>query len=186
MIYFRARPNSGESSLRYGRRYFNGHSSRKLPFCIFLIRTRRFIGAIRVRGLIFPELLQATQFEGKLGDRSDHAFARLFPCGFLQGGCGSREGEGAEIGGPALELVGVVADLGVVLIGEDLVEERTSELKIIRGLLPICSSRRKVRDDEGYWSELEHFVCEHSEADFSHGLCPNCARELYPKQMELD
>jgi DNA-binding response OmpR family regulator len=64
---------------------------------------------------------------------------------------------------------------------EELLAERTSRLKILSGLLPICSSCRKIRDDEGYWDEIESYIALHSEAEFSHGLCPECASDLYPR-----
>lgn len=54
------------------------------------------------------------------------------------------------------------------------------EIKRLSGLLPICSSCKKIRDDRGYWSQIETYISEHSEAQFSHGICPDCARKLYP------
>lgn len=54
------------------------------------------------------------------------------------------------------------------------------EIKTLSGLLPICSSCKKVRDDRGYWSQIEVFIRDHSDAEFSHGICPECIRELYP------
>lgn len=47
-------------------------------------------------------------------------------------------------------------------------------------MIPICAKCKKVRTDQGYWQILEAFIREHSEADFTHGLCPDCARQLYP------
>jgi hypothetical protein len=67
---------------------------------------------------------------------------------------------------------------------EDLsrrIEEALASVKVLRGLLPICSHCRKIRDDAGYWSQLEAFVAERSEAEFSHGICPDCARSHYPE-----
>ena len=54
------------------------------------------------------------------------------------------------------------------------------EVKKMSGLLPICASCKKIRDDKGYWNQLEDFIRKHSEAEFSHGVCPDCARKLYP------
>jgi hypothetical protein len=48
-------------------------------------------------------------------------------------------------------------------------------------LLPICASCKKIRDDNGYWTQIEGYVRDHSEAEFSHGLCPECAEKLYPE-----
>ena len=54
-------------------------------------------------------------------------------------------------------------------------------VKTLRGLLPICANCKRVRDDKGYWQGLEVYVREHSDAEFSHGICPACSRELYPE-----
>ena len=58
--------------------------------------------------------------------------------------------------------------------------ERAAKLKVLRGLLPICGGCKKIRDDDGYWNELELYLEAHSEAELSHGLCPDCVRHLYP------
>jgi len=58
--------------------------------------------------------------------------------------------------------------------------ETLSRVKTLSGLLPICASCKKVRDDHGYWQKLEIFVHEHSEAEFSHSICPECMEALYP------
>jgi hypothetical protein len=50
----------------------------------------------------------------------------------------------------------------------------------LSGLLPICASCKKIRDDKGYWQKLETFVHEHSNAEFSHSMCPDCMDRLYP------
>ena len=53
--------------------------------------------------------------------------------------------------------------------------------KVLGTLLPICANCKKVRDEEGSWTPLEYYISEHSEAEFSHGICPECARRLYPQ-----
>ena len=55
-----------------------------------------------------------------------------------------------------------------------------SQVKQLSGLLPICASCKKIRDDKGYWKQIEAYVRDHSEADFSHCICPECAKKLYP------
>jgi polar amino acid transport system substrate-binding protein len=60
------------------------------------------------------------------------------------------------------------------------------ELKTIGGLLPICSSCKKIRDDYGYWNQIEEYIIEHSEAKFTHGICPDCADKLYPGLLNKD
>jgi hypothetical protein len=59
-------------------------------------------------------------------------------------------------------------------------EKATSEIKTLSGLLPICASCKKIRDDQGYWSQIEGYISSHSEATFSHSICPDCAKKLYP------
>ncbi len=56
-----------------------------------------------------------------------------------------------------------------------------SKVKTLSGLLPICASCKKIRDDQGYWQQLETFVKEHSGAEFSHSICPECMQRLYPQ-----
>lgn len=63
-------------------------------------------------------------------------------------------------------------------------ENALSEIKTLRSILPMCSHCRKVRDDEGVWSRLETYVTQYTETNFSHGLCPDCIRELYPEEAE--
>jgi len=77
---------------------------------------------------------------------------------------------------------------------EELVHKRTKELedrnieleavianvKTLKTLLPICSSCKKIRDDKGYWDQVEVYIANHTDAHFSHSLCPECVRKLYP------
>jgi PAS domain S-box-containing protein len=55
-----------------------------------------------------------------------------------------------------------------------------ADIKTLSGLIPICSSCKKIRDDKGYWNILEAYLVKHSEAKFTHGICPECAKKLYP------
>jgi hypothetical protein len=55
-----------------------------------------------------------------------------------------------------------------------------AKVKTLRGLLPICSGCKKVRDDKGYWNQIEVFIRDHSDANFSHGMCPECSRKYFP------
>ena len=56
------------------------------------------------------------------------------------------------------------------------------EMKVLRGLLPICSSCKGIRDDDGYWHSIEDYIGKHSGAQFSHSLCPVCAEKLYSEK----
>jgi ligand-binding sensor domain-containing protein len=60
------------------------------------------------------------------------------------------------------------------------VEESLSQIKTLRGLLPVCASCKKIRDDKGYWNQMETYIQANSEADFSHSVCPECIQKLYP------
>jgi len=54
-------------------------------------------------------------------------------------------------------------------------------VKKLSGMLPICASCKKIRDDKGYWTQIEAYIRDHSEAEFSHGICPECMKKLYPE-----
>jgi len=71
-----------------------------------------------------------------------------------------------------------------ITVIEDITERKIIEAKVktLSGLLPICASCKKIRDDKGYWNQIESYVSEHSSAEFSHGLCPACSDELYGDQ----
>ena len=64
-------------------------------------------------------------------------------------------------------------------INEDL-QQALREVKVLRGLIPICASCKKIRNDGGFWQQIEEYIGEHSEAEFSHGLCQPCLKKLYP------
>jgi hypothetical protein len=73
-----------------------------------------------------------------------------------------------------------------------LTEERNrlqkalAEIRTLSGMLPICSTCKKIRDDKGYWNQLESYIMAHSQAQFSHGICPKCAKTLYSEYIEED
>jgi len=56
------------------------------------------------------------------------------------------------------------------------------EIRTLRGTLPICAKCKSIRDDAGYWNRIEKYLQEHSGADFTHGLCPECEEDLYGEQ----
>ncbi len=55
------------------------------------------------------------------------------------------------------------------------------EIKTLQGILPICASCKKIRDDKGYWEQIEIYIREHSGVEFTHGICPECSEKLYPR-----
>ena len=66
---------------------------------------------------------------------------------------------------------------------ENLINElqaSIAEINILQGLIPICAHCKKIRDDKGFWQQLEKYIQDRSEAEFSHGICPDCTEELYP------
>ena len=66
---------------------------------------------------------------------------------------------------------------------ERLIEElreAMAEIKTLGGMLPMCSACKKIRDDNGYWNAVELYITNHSNAEFSHSICPPCVQELYP------
>ena len=68
-------------------------------------------------------------------------------------------------------------------------QEALAKVKMLSGMLPICASCKKIRDDQGYWNQIEVYIRDHSEAEFTHGLCPDCARKHYPEyfsDLDLD
>ena len=66
-------------------------------------------------------------------------------------------------------------------IGLDLteLESMREQVKVLQGLIPICAHCKKIRDDQGFWTQLEAYLVEHSEADFTHGICPECMRQYF-------
>jgi AmiR/NasT family two-component response regulator len=64
-------------------------------------------------------------------------------------------------------------------------QDALAQVKTLSGLLPMCASCKKVRDDEGYWHQVEVYIRDHSEVNFTHGICPDCAGRLYPG-LDLD
>ena len=61
-------------------------------------------------------------------------------------------------------------------------QQALSEVQTLRGIIPICANCKSVRDDAGYWTRVEMYVSEHSEARFTHGICPECMKKLYGSQ----
>jgi len=70
------------------------------------------------------------------------------------------------------------------LIGE--LQKALSEVKTLSGLLPICASCKRIRDDQGYWRQVEEYVRDHTQAEFTHSICPDCMKRLYPEFSQGD
>jgi hypothetical protein len=67
----------------------------------------------------------------------------------------------------------------------DELQKAMARVKMLSGLLPICAWCKKIRDDEGYWQQMEIYIRDHSEADFTHGLCPDCAKKFRSEYLTL-
>lgn len=94
-----------------------------------------------------------------------------------------------------IELVNYFADVAWEATQRKLAEEELEaerqrlqnaldEVKTLRGIIPICANCKQIRDDKGYWNEVERYVSDHTDAKFSHGICPNCMKKLYPSYTE--
>jgi len=99
-----------------------------------------------------------------------------------------------DVDGAYLDLLPAVIEQ--VLHQRNLAEERErlivelqkalAEVKTLSGLIPICASCKKIRTDEGYWESLEVYIRDHSEADFTHSICPECVKKLYGDMLESE
>lgn len=92
-----------------------------------------------------------------------------------------------NIDGSVVSIEGIVEDITdrkrVEEEREKLIKElqaALNEIKTLRGILPLCSFCKKVRDDKGYWEQVDVYIHKHSQADISHSICPDCAKEHYP------
>jgi len=83
-----------------------------------------------------------------------------------------------QVGVRLVELQSMLADRVVEL------EEAIARVRQLRGLLPICSYCKKVRDDKNYWQQVEQYVSTHADVKFSHGICPDCYREVVEPQLD--
>lgn len=84
----------------------------------------------------------------------------------------------------------VLAGVGLSLVRSDLKTQRDlnatlvrslAEIRELKGLLPICCSCKKIRDDGGYWVQVERYLSQHTSVEFTHGICPECLNRLYPE-----
>ena len=96
--------------------------------------------------------------------------------------------------GSTMMLVGVISIKPIFVLIKNIEEEQRAlavslqnaldNVKILKGMLPICANCKKIRDDDGYWKQIEIYITENSDTQFSHGICPDCVRKLYPEYSE--
>jgi PAS domain S-box-containing protein len=63
-------------------------------------------------------------------------------------------------------------------------QQALDEVRTLRGIVPICTNCKKIRDDKGFWNQVESYISDHTEAEFSHGICPDCVKKIYPEYYE--
>jgi len=78
-----------------------------------------------------------------------------------------------------INIVFLIAVIALGLLIHYLIWKMINEIKKLKGLLPICSKCKNIRDDDGYWKEIESYISTRTNAEFTHGICPKCAKELY-------
>lgn len=66
----------------------------------------------------------------------------------------------------------------------DKLQDAIASVKTLTGLLPMCASCKRIRDDQGYWTQVENYISTHTDANFTHGFCPECVKKLYPEHYE--
>ena len=89
-------------------------------------------------------------------------------------------GSSGQVVGRMASFVDITKRKKLELAREKLIEKQQTEIKILKGIIPICTACKKVRDGVGFWHQVENYIKKHSEADFSHSICPDCAKKLYP------
>lgn len=71
-----------------------------------------------------------------------------------------------------------------LLLKNSELEKSFSEIKTLQGIIPICASCKKIRDDKGYWTQVEEYIHDHTDAAFTHGVCPECQKKLYENYLK--
>ncbi|MCX8155675.1 MAG: PAS domain-containing protein [Verrucomicrobiae bacterium] len=125
------------------------------------------------------------------GGTFDHEFRVLLPDGRVR----ILHEQAATVLMPqsgTVKIVGVVRDITEMRLAQQErerliieLQEALDNVKTLSGLLPICANCKKIRDDQGYWNQIEVYLQQHSEARFTHGLCPECVKKLYPELADL-
>ena len=83
--------------------------------------------------------------------------------------------------GNLLYVIEELRDITKMLKLQTVINHLRNEINTLHGIIPICSSCKKVRDDKGYWAQVEEYLSSRSDAKFSHSICPDCLKELYPE-----
>jgi hypothetical protein len=127
-----------------------------------------------VRAII--DLIQAATEEFVVLRKDGTAF-------YVEVSCSNVTNNQGNVAGKMASFVDITRRKQMELEKETLIGKLQSALarvKTLRGLVPICASCKKIRDDKGFWHQVEAYIRDHSEAEFSHSVCPDCAELLYP------
>jgi phosphoserine phosphatase RsbU/P len=92
-----------------------------------------------------------------------------------------------EVGRRLVETQGALIESQAMLAAKvQELELALEQIKTLRGIVPICANCKKIRNDSGYWQQVEIYVRDHTEAEFTHGICPECIQKLYPELCSTD
>ncbi len=168
------------------------HSANRSFYRVFKVKPEESLGAFiydlgnrqwdipRLRELLEEILPQNSRFNDFEVEHDFETIGKKIM--LLNARCIERKSEGTQL--ILLAIEDITARRQAEKKRERLVKEREEALakvKTLSGLLPICSSCKNIRDDEGYWNQIEAYIRDHSEAEFSHSICPDCVKKLYPK-----
>lgn len=145
---------------------------------------------VEALGYTKEEIIGRPIFDLYTTDSAEYAKSNVFPIFVKTGAIKDEELQLQRKDGSTIDVslnVSAIRDEeGIILqsssVWRDITKRKLmeAEVKTLSGFLPICASCKKIRDDEGYWNQIEAYIHEHSEAKFSHGICPECAKKLYP------
>jgi PAS domain S-box-containing protein len=205
--YTSSRPEESASLLRFERNFISGILETTSALIVVMDPQGRILRLNRaIERLTGYSILEAVGayiwelfFEGEEGENFRNLFQQpgVFPLEF-QSNLKSRSNEVFSVLWSTTAILGEDGTIDfIIATGIDITElkraekekealiaqlqEALSKVKALKGLLPICANCKKIRDDNGYWRRVEEYIRDHSEAEFSHGLCPECAKHLYPE-----
>jgi len=133
------------------------------------------------RERFFEALQSGYQNSGALELEGIHKSGHTVPIEINAGFLFDKQGKPVEILGVARDITRRKKAEQALMAEKNKLQAALLEIKKLSGMLPICASCKKIRDDKGYWNQLETYITEHSEAQFSHSICPKCAKKLYPE-----
>ena len=162
----------------------DGETPRDVAFCAHAI--------LQTEPLIVRDALKDTRFsESDLVKRSPHirfyaGFPLTTPEGFTLGTLCTIDRKPRQLSAEQKQAMQALSRQVIALLELRRISAQMAEVlekvKLLHGLLPICAWCKRIRDDRGYWNQVEAYIHAHSEADFTHGICPDCFQKLRPKK----